>query len=30
VIGRIDPIKGAGQVIDALDGLFGKKKTKQP
>jgi hypothetical protein len=30
VIGKIDPIKGAGQVIDALDGLFGKKKTKQP
>ena len=30
VIGKVDPIKGAGQVIDALDGLFGKKKPKQP
>ena len=30
VIGKLDPIKGAGQVIDALDGLFGKKKTTQP
>jgi len=29
VIGQIDPIKGAGQVIDALDGLFGKKKPNQ-
>lgn len=30
VIGKVDPIKGAGQVIDALDGLFGnKKKPKQ-
>jgi|GEM_PF-2530351 len=30
VIGKVDPIKGAGQVLDALDGLFGnKKKPKQ-
>jgi len=29
VVGNIDPIKEAGQVIDALDGLFGKKKPKQ-
>jgi hypothetical protein len=29
VIGEVDPIKGAGQVIDAIDGLFGKKKPKQ-
>lgn len=29
VVGKVDPIKGAGQVIDALDGLFGKKKPKQ-
>ena len=28
VIGKLDPIKGAGQVIDALDGLFGKPKQK--